>query len=173
MTTSTFAGALSGTASVASTVTINQDYSTNAGRYIPFVDGVTGNLNMKTDNGLYYNPSTQIMTTSIFQGTSRGHNNSNQNWYDFDTLGADGNWRGFAQIGGTSAGIMTVVSYSAGTSQVSALWWYQYKGGGTGGYVSRLSGNSVPQFRLSGQQIQHSSGGGVHYVEARTLPLVQ
>ena len=52
-------GAVTGTASLAtaaSTVTINQDYTTNANRYIPFVDTVTGNLDMNVDNGLYYNP---------------------------------------------------------------------------------------------------------------------
>jgi hypothetical protein len=172
MTTSTFAGNAT-SATLASTVHITADNSSNANRYITFADSNSGGYSVKADNGLYYNPSTGQMFSSIFNGTSRGHNNSTYNWYNFDTLGSDGNWRAFAGIGSTSAGIMTVVSYSAGHSQVSALWWYQYKAGGTGGYVSRLSGNGSPQFRLSGQQIQHNSGGGVHYTEARTLPLTQ
>ena len=69
-------GAVTGTASLAtaaSTVTINQDYTTNANRYIPFVDTVTGNLDMNVDNGLYYNPYSQKMTTTTFAGALVGN----------------------------------------------------------------------------------------------------
>jgi hypothetical protein len=69
-------GAVTGTASLAtaaSTVTINQDYTTNANRYIPFVDTVTGNLDMNVDNGLYYNPYSQKMTTTTFSGALVGN----------------------------------------------------------------------------------------------------
>jgi len=172
ITTNTFAGNATN-ATLASTVTINTENSTNATRYITFADSNSGSRALKADNGLYYNPNTGIMTSSIFQGTSRGHNNSTYNHYNSDNIGSDNNWRNYAGIGSTTIGFLSVLSYSAGYSQSTSMWWYQYKAGGTSGFVTRIGGSSNPQFRMSGQQIQHNSGGGQHFTQVRTLPFTQ
>lgn len=53
-----------GTASVASTVTLTSDNSTNATNYITFVNASTGNEDLRTDTGLHYNPSTGRITAA-------------------------------------------------------------------------------------------------------------
>ena len=54
----------SGTAAIATTVTLVATNSTNAAHYITFVDAATGNENVRTDTGLTYNPSTNVLTTT-------------------------------------------------------------------------------------------------------------
>jgi len=46
-------------------VTVTADNATNANRFITFVDAQTGNIGVKTDLQLTYNPSTNILGTSI------------------------------------------------------------------------------------------------------------
>jgi hypothetical protein len=54
----------SGTAAVATTVTLVATDTTNAAHYITFVDAATGNENVRTDTNLTYNPSTNVLTTT-------------------------------------------------------------------------------------------------------------
>jgi hypothetical protein len=91
-------------------------------------------------------------------------------FYVYTNIGADGNWRTAFNIGSTAIGFFTVLSNNAGYGQSSAIWWYQYKAGGTSGYVSRISGSSTPNFRLTGQAVQ-SQGSGQQFVQVRTLPV--
>jgi hypothetical protein len=54
----------SGTAAIATTVTLVATNTTNAAHYITFVDAATGNENVRTDTNLTYNPSTNVLTTT-------------------------------------------------------------------------------------------------------------
>lgn len=70
--TSVSAATLTGVAAVATvanTVTLTADDSTNATRYLTFVDAATGNEDIRTDTGLTYNPSTGIITATQFSGS--------------------------------------------------------------------------------------------------------
>ena len=55
---------ITGTASQANAVNITADNSTNATRYITFSANATGNQGLNTDTDLYYNPSTNTLTTT-------------------------------------------------------------------------------------------------------------
>jgi len=58
-------GNMTGTSSNSSTVTITADNTSNAARYLTFVDGYAGgDQGLKTDNNLSYNPSTNVLTTT-------------------------------------------------------------------------------------------------------------
>ena len=59
------AGTLS--AGAASQIAINADNSTNASRFITFVNSGSGNNDLKTDTGLTYNPSSNQISASIFE----------------------------------------------------------------------------------------------------------
>jgi hypothetical protein len=68
----TFYGPLTGVAAVATvanTVTLTSDDSTNATRYLTFVDATSGNEDVRTDSGLTYNPSTGLITATQFSGS--------------------------------------------------------------------------------------------------------
>ena len=54
----------SGTAAIATTVTLVATNTTNAAHYITFVDSATGNEAVRTDTNLTYNPSTNVLTTT-------------------------------------------------------------------------------------------------------------
>ena len=58
------ASTITGTASQSNAVAITSDNTTNATRYITFADSTAGNQALKTDTDLYYNPSTNTLTTT-------------------------------------------------------------------------------------------------------------
>lgn len=58
-------GNVTGTADIATTVTLVATNSTDAAHYLTFVDSATGNENMRTDTGLTYNPSTNTLSASV------------------------------------------------------------------------------------------------------------
>jgi hypothetical protein len=95
-----------------------------------------------------------------------------QNFYFADSIGSDGAWRTAFSVGSTAIGFFSVLSYNAGFSQVNAIWYYQYKSGGTSGGVTRISGSSSPDFRMSGQTVQHNGNGATHFTQIRVLPFV-
>jgi hypothetical protein len=66
-------GILSGTSSVASTVTLVATNTTDATHFPVFVDSATGNENIRTDTGFTYNPSTGILTSTAFAGNLTGN----------------------------------------------------------------------------------------------------
>lgn len=53
------------TATTATNVTVSANNSTNETVYVTFVDGATGTQGIETDTNLNYNPSTNILQTSI------------------------------------------------------------------------------------------------------------
>jgi hypothetical protein len=57
-----FIGNLTGTASIATTVTLVATNTTAAPHYITFVDTATGDENVRTDSDLTYNPNTNTLT---------------------------------------------------------------------------------------------------------------
>ena len=69
----TITAALTGTASVASAVTLTADNSTNATNYPLFASAATGNLSPRTDTGFTYNPSTGALTSTSFVGALTGN----------------------------------------------------------------------------------------------------
>ena len=56
-----------GTASVATAITLNANNSNNETVYLVFSDTATGNQSLETDTGLSYNPSTNILSTTSTQ----------------------------------------------------------------------------------------------------------
>jgi len=66
-------GDISGTAGIATTVTLVATNTTAATHYVTFVDATTGNENVRTDTSLTYNPNTNTLTTDNFVGTITGN----------------------------------------------------------------------------------------------------
>jgi hypothetical protein len=54
----------SGTAAIATSVTVTANNTANETVYLTFVDGATGTQGIETDTGLSYNPSTNVLTTT-------------------------------------------------------------------------------------------------------------
>lgn len=70
--TGTAASLTAGLATAASTVTVATD-ATNASFYLGFVSATTGNLAIKLDGDLTYNPSTNTLTVANLTGTASGN----------------------------------------------------------------------------------------------------
>ena len=70
-----FAGALTGTASIATTVTVTDNESTNENNVILFAAGGdgSGNINVEADGNMTYNPSTGVITATGFAGALTGN----------------------------------------------------------------------------------------------------
>ena len=69
----TITASLTGTASLATSVTVSANNSTDETVYPVFVDGATGTQGAETDTGLSYNPSTNVLTTTTFSGALSGN----------------------------------------------------------------------------------------------------
>jgi len=63
----------SGTANLATEVTVTANNSTNETVYPIFVDGATGSQGAESDTGLTYNPSTGALTSTSFVGAVTGN----------------------------------------------------------------------------------------------------
>ena len=68
VTATSFVGALTGTASNATNITVSANNGNNETVYPVFVDGATGSQGAETDTGLSYNPSTGALTATSFSG---------------------------------------------------------------------------------------------------------
>ena len=62
-----------GTAALATSVTVSANNSTDETVYPVFVDGATGTQGAETDTGLTYNPSSGILTSTNFTGAVTGN----------------------------------------------------------------------------------------------------
>ena len=62
----------SGTASLATNVTVTANNSTDETVYLTFVDGATGEQGIETDTGLSYNPNSGALTATSFTGAVNG-----------------------------------------------------------------------------------------------------
>jgi len=60
-------GDLTGTASLATNVTVSANNTANETVYLTFVDGETGTQGLETDTNLSYNPSTNVLSTTASQ----------------------------------------------------------------------------------------------------------
>ena len=69
-------GDLSGTATLATSVTVSANNSTDETVYPVFVDGATGTQGAETDTGLSYNPSSGALTSTTFIGALTGNANT-------------------------------------------------------------------------------------------------
>jgi len=58
------ASTFTGTASIASTISLTADNSSNTTNYLTFSSTATGNQSLKTDTDLNYNPSTNVLSTT-------------------------------------------------------------------------------------------------------------
>jgi len=58
------ASTFTGTASIASTISLTADNSSNTTNYLTFSSTATGNQSLKTDTDLNYNPSTNVLNTT-------------------------------------------------------------------------------------------------------------
>jgi hypothetical protein len=65
-------GAVTGTASLATSITATANNSTDETVYPTFVDGATGTQGIETDTGLTYNPSSGILTGTRWTGAVTG-----------------------------------------------------------------------------------------------------
>ena len=65
-------GDLTGTASLATSITATANNSTDETVYLTFVDAATGTQGIETDTGLNYNPSTGVLTTTSVTGNLTG-----------------------------------------------------------------------------------------------------
>ena len=73
LTATTFVGALTGTASNATNITVSANNGNNETVYPVFVDGATGSQGAETDTALSYNPSTDTLTAGTFSGAHSGN----------------------------------------------------------------------------------------------------
>jgi len=65
-----FIGNLTGTASIATTVTLVASNTTNSSHFPLFSDTATGNEAARTDTGFTYNPSSGTLTSTVFSGVA-------------------------------------------------------------------------------------------------------
>ena len=111
VTSDAFAGPLTGnvtgTASLATSITASANNSTDETVYPAFVDGATGTQGIETDTGLTYNPSTGMLTstgvTSTFTGNITGNVTGN-------TSGTAATVTTAAQTNITSLGTLTALT---------------------------------------------------------------
>ena len=111
VTSDAFAGPLTGdvtgTADLATSVTVSANNSTDETVYPAFVDGATGTQGIETDTGLTYNPSTGMLTstgvTSTFTGNITGNVTGN-------TSGTAATVTTAAQTNITSLGTLTALT---------------------------------------------------------------
>ena len=66
-------GDLTGTASLATNVTLNSNNTTDETVYLTFADGYSGTQGLETDVGLYYNPSSNLLTTTTVDANLTGN----------------------------------------------------------------------------------------------------
>jgi len=134
----------------------------------------TGYLTILGSNGNVGIGRTNPGSTLDVNGTMLASRNASPaNYSFFDTLGStDGTWRTAFSVGSTAIGFFSVQSYSAGVSQSVAIWYYEYKAGGTSGGVGRILGSASPSFRLNGQTVEHNGNGGNHNTQVRVLPFI-
>ena len=102
------ATAFTGTASLADTVTVTANNTTDETVYPLFVDGATGAQGAETDTGFTYNPSTGNLTSTVFTGNLTGDVTGN-------TSGSSGSCTGNAATATTSTNV-TVADESSDTS---------------------------------------------------------
>ena len=93
------------TATTATNVTASANNSTDETTYPTFVDGATGGQGIETDTGLTYNPSSGLLTSTLFAGALTGNVTGNVSGSSGSTTGNAATATALATartIGGTS-----------------------------------------------------------------------
>ena len=80
----------SGTAAIATSVTVTANNTANETVYLAFVDGATGTQGIETDTGLSYNPSTNVLSTTASSVNVTANNTANETVYLTFVDGATG-----------------------------------------------------------------------------------
>jgi hypothetical protein len=113
VTATTFIGALTGTASAATTATVVADGS-NTTRYPMFVGSTSGDLGAMADAGLAYNPSSNTLTTTTFSGALSGNASTASRWANSRTLTLTGAVTGSVTFhgGGAIGSLVTSVNHT-------------------------------------------------------------
>ena len=114
-------GGVTGTASVATNITVTANNSTDETVYPIFVDGATGSQGAETDTGLSYNPSTGALTATTFSGTATNvtvtaNNSTNETVYPIFVDGATGSQGAETDTGlsyNPSTGVLTTTAIGA------------------------------------------------------------
>ena len=107
----------SGTAALATTVTVSAQNSVSETVYPTFVDGATGTQGIETDTGLNYNPSSGLLTSTAFAGDITGDVTGNA---DTATALANARTIGGVSFDGTAAINLPGVN-TAGNQSTSGL----------------------------------------------------
>ena len=173
------------TGSYTGTVNMTADESTNSTRYIAFTgtNSISGAQNLTGSSTLKWNPSSDTLTTSTLTanyvnattiyGTHQHHNNTQYNYYYYNTIGSDNAWRNIMQHGNQTHAFLSLVSYSAGYSQANSIRVLQYIAGGTSASISNaITGSNQPLLISQGRTIKHNSGGGTIFSQFRILPFM-
>ena len=104
--TSGSAGSCTGTAALATSVTVTANNSTDENVYLAFVDSAAGGTQgIETDSGLYYNPSENSLATTEFVGGLTGNVTGNAS-------GSSGSCTGNAATATTLATARTIAGVS-------------------------------------------------------------
>jgi len=77
-----------GTAALATEITVTANNSTDETVYPTFVDGATGSQGAETDTALTYNPSTGLFTSTVFGGSGANLTNLNASQLSSGTIAA-------------------------------------------------------------------------------------
>mgnify|MGYP006956445250 CR=1 FL=1 len=171
------------TGSYTGTVNMTADESTNSTRYIAFTNSTSGAQNLTASSTLKWNPGTDTLTTSLLNvsgqinastiyGTHTYHNNTQYNYYYYNTIGSDNSWRNIMQHGNQTHAFISCISYSAGYSQANSVRVLEYIAGGTSGGINRFTGSNQPLLITQGRTIKHNSGGGTIFSQFRILPFM-
>ena len=134
-------GDLTGTADVATAVTLVASNSTDSAHYINFTDSATGNENIRTDTGLTFNPNSYTLTTTTFSGALSGNASTATAFASTMTLSLGGDLSGSVAFDGSGNATLNATiaadSIALGTdttgTYVSSITNGDYITGGNGG----------------------------------------
>jgi len=156
----TFSGALDGnadTATTAATCTTAVDNSSNATRYLTFVNlGTAANQVLKTDTSISYNPSTNILSTTASQIRTTADSTNATRYLTFVDSGTTGN-----RVLKTDTGI----SYNPSTNTLTTTLNGSATSAGTATTATTATGLAGPIFyaynntAANGPDVQFVTGG--------------
>jgi hypothetical protein len=132
---------------------------------------VNGTVKATTLEATSISLSGQISAATLY-GTHTYHNNTQFNYYYYDTLGSDNVWRNIMQHGNQTHAFLSLISFSAGYSQANSVRVLEYFSGGTSGGVSTFQGSNQPVIITQGRVLKHNSGGGTIFSQFRILPFM-
>lgn len=150
------------TPTVASTVTLTADNTTNTTEYPLFSSTATGNVSPRTDTGFTYNPSSGALTATTFVGNLTG-NASSANYASAVSLTADNttnatNYPLFANTvtGNISPRTDNSFTYNPSTGVLSSNYF-----NGSGSYLTGIPNSALTNSSITVNGAAISLGGSV------------